>query len=177
MNLIVRTTGRPETLIPAIRAIVREIDPAQPAPSFQTVEQLMSDAVAPRRFSFVLLGIFAAVGGLLSAIGLYGVMAYLVTERTSEIGIRTALGADRARVIWLVIREGMTLAMVGLVLGLGGSIAGVRALRSLLYQVDVYDPVVFGVGAMLLAVIAMVACALPAWRAARIDPATALRAN
>lgn len=135
----------------------------------------MADAVAPRRFSFVLLGLFASLAALLAAIGLYGVIVYLVTERTNEIGVRVALGADRSRVLRMVLGEGMRLAVVGIVIGLSGSFLAARLLRQLVYQVSVYDPWAFSSAACLLAVIAFVACCVPAWRATRVDPMVALR--
>jgi putative ABC transport system permease protein len=177
MQLLVRSARTPESLIPSIRDAFHSIDPSQPAPAFASMEQVMSETVASRRFSFVLLGIFAGIAGLLAAIGLYGVMSYLVAERTSEIGIRVALGADRSRVLRLVLGEGMVLAMLGIVLGLAGSAAGVRTLRTMLFKVSIYDPWIFASCAVILAAIAIAACALPALRAARVDPMLALRSD
>jgi putative ABC transport system permease protein len=177
MTLLVRTAGEPESLVPPIRAVVKALDAAQPPPAFASLEQQLANAVAPRRFSFVLLSIFAGIAGILAAIGLYGVMAYLVAERTNEIGIRIALGADRARVMRFVIGEGMLLGGIGIGLGLAGSLAAVRALRTMLFHVSIYDPSIFTAGAGLLAAVALAACGLPAFRASRVDPIQALRAE
>jgi putative ABC transport system permease protein len=132
--------------------------------------------VAPRRFSFVLLAIFAVLAAALASIGLYGVMSYLVAERTTEIGIRVALGADRPRVIRYVVGEGMLLGTIGLVLGFAGSVAAVRLLRNMLFRVSIYDPWIFLASAGLLGAVTLIACSLPAIRAARVDPIQALRA-
>ncbi len=177
MTLLVRTAGDPADVAAPIRQIARAIDPTQPAPTLETMEQAMSDLVAPRRFSFVMLGLFASLAALLAAIGLYGVMAYLVTERTNEIGVRVALGADQGRVLGLVLGEGMRLTVIGIVLGLGASAMAARMLRQLVYQVSVYDPLTFAAAAGLLATIALAACCVPAWRATRVDPMVALRAD
>jgi putative ABC transport system permease protein len=177
MTLLVRTTGDPESLIPPIRAVIKSLDSAQPPPEFVTLEQQLATAVAPRRFSFVLLSILATIGGALAAVGLYGVMAYLVAGRTSEIGIRIALGADRGRVVRLVVGEGMVLGLVGIALGLAGSLGAVCALRTMLFHVSIYDPWIFAAGAGLLAAVAFAACGLPALRASRVDPIQALRAD
>ena len=177
MTVVVRSAGDPGALTPAIRDIVHRLDAQQPAPAFKTLEQSMSDAVAPRRFTFLLLGMFAVIGGLLAAIGLYGVMSYAVAERTNEIGVRVALGADHGRVMRLILSEGMVLTIVGAVLGLAGSLYGVRLLRTMLYQVSIYDPAIFVAGLVALVITALVACMVPALRAARIDPLEAIRAE
>jgi putative ABC transport system permease protein len=141
------------------------------------MEDALSDAVAPLRFTFVLLGIFASVAAILAAVGLYGVMAYLVDDRTREIGIRVALGADRSQVIRIVVGNGMTLTLIGLVAGFVVSLAAVRLLRTMLYGVSMYDPWTFAAGAVVLALAAFLACYLPARRATRLDPMVALRAD
>jgi putative ABC transport system permease protein len=177
LTVLIRTSGAPEALATPIRQIVNALDPNQPAPTFTTLEAELSQAVAPRRFSFVLLAIFASLAATLAAIGLYGVMAYLVEDRTREIGIRVALGADATQVVRLVVGHGMSLTIIGIVAGLAGSIGAVRLLRTMLYQVSIYDPWTFAVGAVLLGVVALVACYLPARRATRVDPVIALRAE
>jgi putative ABC transport system permease protein len=176
MHLIVRAKGKPEALIAPIRNVFRSLAPDQPAPTFATMRQTMLDSVAPRRFSFVLLAIFAVLAAALASIGLYGVMSYLVAERTTEIGIRVALGADRPRVIRYVVGEGMLLGTIGLVLGFAGSVAAVRLLRNMLFRVSIYDPWIFLASAGLLGAVTLIACSLPAIRAARVDPIQALRA-
>jgi putative ABC transport system permease protein len=176
MTVLARTTGDPTSAIPAIRDVLRRIDPLQPLPELETLEHMMSEAVAPRRFTFALLTVFASLGAILAMIGLYGVMSYLVAERTNEIGVRVALGADSRRIMGFVIGEGLLLVIAGIAFGLAGSLAAVRLLRSMLFEVSVYDPTIFAAGAGLLVVTALVACAVPARRAAALDPVEALRA-
>lgn len=177
MTILARSTGDPELLENPIRQIVRSMDAAQPAPVFTTMEDALSEAVAPLHFTFLLLGIFASVAAILAAVGLYGLMAYLVDDRTREIGIRVALGADRSQVIRTVVGSGMTLTLIGLVAGFLMSLAAVRLLRTMLYKVSIYDPWTFAAGAAVLALVACLACYLPARRAARLDPMAALRAD
>jgi predicted permease len=175
MTILVRTSGDPRATIPAIRGALRNIDALQPLPELRTLEQQMSEAVAPRRFTFALLTVFASLGAVLAMIGLYGVMSYLVAERTNEIGVRMALGADAWRVIRYVGGEGAVLVAGGLMFGLVGSLAAVRLLRTMLFQMSVYDPTIFLAGAALLLTTAAVACIVPARRAAALDPVEALR--
>jgi putative ABC transport system permease protein len=177
MTVLARTTGNPASVIPAIRDVMRRLDRQQPLPEIETLERRMSSAVAPRRFTFALLSVFASLGAVLAMIGLYGVMSYLVTERTNEIGVRVALGADRRRIMRFVVGEGMLLAAAGVTLGLAGSLAGVRLLRTMLFRVSVYDPSIFAAGAVLLIATALIACLIPARKAAGLDPVEALRAN
>jgi putative ABC transport system permease protein len=141
------------------------------------MEDALSDAVAPLRFTVVLLGIFASVAAILAAVGLYGLMAYLVDDRTREIGIRVALGANRSQVVRTVVGNAMTLTLVGLVAGFVASLAAVRLLRTMLYRVSMYDPWTFVAGAAVLTLAALLACYLPARRATRLDPMVALRAE
>jgi putative ABC transport system permease protein len=177
MTILARSAGDTELLENPIRQIVRSLDAAQPAPTFTTMEDALSDAVAPLRFTFVLLGIFASVAAILAAVGLYGVMAYLVDDRTREIGIRVALGADRSQVIRIVVGNGMALTLIGLLTGFVVSLGAVRLLRTMLYGVSMYDPWTFAAGAVVLALAAFLACYLPARRATRLDPMVALRAE
>jgi len=177
MTVLARASGTPELLEGPIRQIVWSLDPAQPAPTFTTMEDALADTVAPLHFSVVLLGIFASLAAVLAAVGLYGVMAYLVQDRTRELGIRVALGADRSHVVRIVVRKGMTLASIGLVAGFGASLATVRILRTMLYGVSMYDPWTFAAGATVLMLAALFACYLPARRATRLDPAVALRSE
>ena len=176
MTIIARTSGSARSAVPAIRDVLRRVDPLQPLPDLQTLEQQLSSAVAPRRFTFALLTVFASLGAVLAMIGLYGVMSYLVAERTNEIGVRVALGADARRIMGYVVGEGVILVVAGLFFGLLGSLAGVRLLRTMLFQVSVYDPVIFVAGAALLVATALVACFVPARKAAALDPVEALRA-
>lgn len=176
-TLVARTTRDPMSLEAAVRQTVRAMDPLLPRPVVTSMERHLAETVAPRRFSFVLLGLFAALAGILAVVGLYGVLAYLVADRTREIGIRIALGADVARVRRMVIAQGMTLVLIGTAIGVGASFFAASSLESMVYEVSVYDPRAFIAGAVLLAVVAYVACYLPARRASRVDPILALRAD
>jgi len=176
MNLVVRTEARDASqLIPAARAEVKAFNPNQIIWRAQTLEQLLSTSVAPRRFNMLLLGIFAGVALVLAAVGLYGVMSYSVSWRTREIGIRMALGAKRADVLRLVVRQGMTMTLIGLALGLVGAFSISRVLRGLLYGVSATDPLTFVAVSIVLLKVALLACLVPARRATRVDPIIALR--
>ena len=176
-TLLVRASGNTAAAAAAIRAIVRSIDPRLLPPDARTIESVIADAAAPRKFNTLVLGAFALLAASLAAIGLYGVLAYLVTDRTREIGIRIALGADRDRVLRLVMVQGLALTAIGVGLGLVGSAAAVRLLRSLLFGIGAYDPATFGAAAAVLVGAALLACYLPARRATRVDPMIALRAE
>ncbi|HYG82554.1 MAG TPA: FtsX-like permease family protein, partial [Pyrinomonadaceae bacterium] len=175
MFLAVRTTAEPLSLAAAVRSQVAAIDKDQPVADVQTMEQRLAASLARPRFNMLLLGIFAAVALALAAVGLYGVMAYGVTQRTHEIGVRMALGAQRADVLRLVVRQGMLIALVGVALGLAASFALTRVMTSLLYGVSATDPLVFTIIALLLAAVAFVASYIPARRAVKVDPMIALR--
>ncbi|HTT65445.1 MAG TPA: ABC transporter permease [Bryobacteraceae bacterium] len=175
INLAVRTRGEALALAPAIRKLVSGIDPTQPVYDVKTLEQALSDSIAPRRFNLFLLGTFAGVALLLAVVGIYGVIAYSVAERTREIGVRLALGAQRRDVIRMVLRQGMTMAFAGLAAGLAGAWGLTRWTASLLYDVRPNDPATFTAVAGALAATAAVACWLPALKAARVDPVVALR--
>jgi predicted permease len=177
LELMVRTTGEPEQLEGAISGAVRAIDPTQPPPTFTTVERQLSESVAPRRFVLVLLTLFAALAGSLAVLGLYAVLAYLVAERTREIGVRLALGADAARVTRMVLRQGAALVAIGTVLGVAGSLVAVRVLKAVMYETSVYDAPTFAAVAGLLCAVGLLASWIPARRASRVDPVIALRAD
>ncbi len=175
MHLVLRTRGNPTSVFGSVRRLIREADPSIPAPRLTTMEHVMSMALAPRRFSFVLLGTFAALGAILAAVGLYGVIASLVADRTREIGIRIALGADVGQVIRFVVAQGTRLLIVGLALGLVASIWAVRLLRTMIFEVQMYDAGTFLAAAATLGIVALGASYVPAARATSIDPLLALR--
>ena len=175
MFLVVRAERDPLALIGPVREQVRRIDPGQAVAAVSTFETRVARSVAQPRLQTTLLASFAAVAVLLAAIGIYGVMAVAVVQRTKEIGIRMALGAVRRDVLALVVRQGFALAAAGLTLGVLGALALTGVMRSLLFSVSATDPAVFGGIVALLAAIALLACYLPARRAARVDPMVALR--
>jgi predicted permease len=167
----------PGALIPALRGTVASLDPGLPITNVRTLDEVLGEAVARPRFVATLLFLFAAVALLLAAVGIYGVLAEAVTQRTGEIGVRMALGADRSRILRMIVGQGMALAAAGLALGLLGSLALVRLMRSLLFGVGAADPLSWAAGAAVLLAVALTACLLPALRATRVDPMVALRAE
>ncbi len=176
LNLVMRTDARDATqLAQAARAQVKEFDQNQIIWRVQTIEELLGTSVAPRRFNMMLLGVFAGVALVLAAVGLYGVMSYSVSWRTHEIGIRMALGAKRADVLRLVVRQGMSMTFLGLAVGLIGAFFMSRVLVGLLYGVSAKDPLTFAGVSIVLLAIALLACLIPARRATRVDPIIALR--
>jgi putative ABC transport system permease protein len=175
MNLVVRTPGDAAAMTATVRGAVKELDKDQLIWQTRTLEELRSASVASRRFNMMLLGLFAVVALLLAVLGIYGVMAYSVTRRTHEIGVRIALGAQARDVLKLIIGQGMTLAVIGVGLGLLGALAVTRTMASLLYGVSATDPAIFAGLALLLAFVAFVACYVPARRATKVDPMVALR--
>ncbi|HXI92465.1 MAG TPA: ABC transporter permease [Blastocatellia bacterium] len=175
LYLSVRTEGDPLSVVTSAREAVWAIDRDLPVSQIKTMTQLMSESVAAPRTYTLLLGLFGGVAMLLAAIGIYGVIAYAVTQRTREIGIRMALGAQTRDVVKMIVKEGMTLALVGVAIGLAASFALTRVLASLLYGVSATDSLTFLVIALLLASVALLACYLPARRATKVDPMVALR--
>jgi putative ABC transport system permease protein len=176
LNLVIRTeAGDASQLLPVARAEIKAFDPNQIIWRTQTLEQLLGTSVAPRKFNMLLLGIFAGVAVVLAAVGLYGVMSYSVSWRTHEIGIRMALGAKRADVLRLVVRQGMTMTLIGLAVGLVGAFLISRVMRGLLYGVSPTDPLTFAGVSIVLVTVALLACLVPARRATRVDPIIALR--
>jgi putative ABC transport system permease protein len=174
-NLVIRTTADPLSLASAVRREIKALDPELALANVKPLEQLVYESVAEPRYRTTLLGLFAAVALLLAAIGLYGVLAYAVTNRTHEIGIRMALGAQARDVLRLVIGHGIKLALIGVVLGLGAALALTQLMKTLLFDVSATDPLTFVVIALLLALVALVACWIPARRATKVDPMIALR--
>jgi predicted permease len=173
--IFLRTRTNPGVLGDQIRSEVQSIDSNLPLYSVRTMDQVIARSMAERRFSLEILGIFAATALLLAAIGIYGVMSYSFSRRIHEIGIRVALGAQRAHILRMVLSEGMRLVLIGLTAGLIGAIMLTRFLRTLLFNVTSTDPLVFASIAVLLAVVALLACYIPARRATQVDPLVALR--
>jgi putative ABC transport system permease protein len=174
MTLAVRAAN-PENLTPVIRGQVKAMDPDLPIINVRTMTEVVSRSVWQPRLYAILFGVFAAVALALASIGIYGVMAYSVSERTREIGVRVALGAQRRDVLKLVVAQGMTLTLIGAGVGLGAALALTRLMQTLLFEVSATDPLTFAVLAALLSVVALLACYLPARRATKVDPMIALR--
>jgi putative ABC transport system permease protein len=174
-TLVIRTESEPEALVAAVRGEVRALDQDLPLYGIKTMEDYLDESVAARRLNMLLVGTFAAVALLLAAVGIYGVISHSVTERTREIGIRMALGAESQDVLRLVIVRGMKLALSGVAIGLATSFALTRLMRTLLFGVSATDPLTFVVIALLLALVALAACWIPARRATKVDPMIALR--
>ncbi len=176
-TIVVRTRVPPLTLAPDVRRAVQSVDPEQPIANLGTLEQAVGNSVQVSRIMLTLVSLFAATALVLACIGIYGVMAYSVTQRTREMGIRIALGAGAGRVVALVLRDGMKLVVIGLVIGALGSLGAGQLLSNQLYRVTGRDPLVFILVALALLAVALLACWLPARRATRVDPVTALRAE
>jgi putative ABC transport system permease protein len=174
-NLVIRTQSDPAGLVPAIRKEVLAIDPNQPIAAVRTMEDWLDSATAGPRYRTTLLALFALVALVLATTGIYGVMSYSVTQRTHEIGVRMALGARERDVLRLVVRQGMSLVFAGLVLGLAGALALTRVMDTVLFGVQAKDPLTFVIVAVLLSIVAFVACYIPARRAMKVNPLVALR--
>jgi putative ABC transport system permease protein len=175
LMLAVQTSATPEALTSAIRDEVRGLDPDQPVTSVRTMDQLLSRTLSEAKFSLLLFGLFAGLALVLAAIGIYGVMATAVTQRTHEIGLRMALGAQKRDVLRLVIGQGMMLVLIGVAAGLISAVALTRLMSTLLFGVSATDPVTLALITLLLAAVALLACYLPARRATKVDPLVALR--
>jgi putative ABC transport system permease protein len=177
MTLLVRTAGEPSAIAAAIARAVRHIDPAQPVYQVRRLHDGLDESAAQPRFTTTLSGVFALVALLLAAVGVYGVLSYSVAQRTQEIGVRMAMGAQRAQILRLVLRGGMAWAFAGIAIGLLGAFAFSRVLGTLLFEVGARDPITYSMVGVTLALVAMLACYIPAARATRIDPVIALRAE
>jgi putative ABC transport system permease protein len=177
MAMVIRTAGPPEQSVSGVLRAIHGVDAEQPVFAVMTMEQLLDDVGAPRRFSLLLLGVFASIALLLSAIGIYGVMAYTTAQRRHEMGIRLALGAQPRDVMGLVVGQGMRLVVLGAAIGLAGAWGLSRLLTAQLFEVSPGDPLTYLGAAALLGLVALVANYVPARRAARVDPADALRAD
>jgi ABC-type antimicrobial peptide transport system permease subunit len=175
MTVAIRGASDPSAMAGAVTRQIRELDPDLPIYKLRTMDERISDSLAERRFSMLLLTVFAALALGLAAIGIYGVMAYLVAQGTRELGIRLALGASPANLRALVVRQGMAVAIVGVALGLAGAFALTRFMRALLFGVRETDPLTFAAIGTMLALIALVASYVPARRASRVDPIVSLR--
>jgi putative ABC transport system permease protein len=175
MSLVIRTRGDAGAVTAAASNVIRALDPEQPLADARTMESLIGTSVSRARFNTLLLAIFAIVALLLAGVGIYGVMAYSVEQRTREIGVRMALGARAADALWMVVRRGMVLALAGVAIGLAASFALTRLIKALLFDVSATDPLTFAGIPLLLALVALLACLIPARRAAKVDPMVALR--
>jgi putative ABC transport system permease protein len=175
LQLLVASDGPPLALAPAVRAEIRALDPLAPVTELSTVEAEIGDSLAVRRFQAFLLTLFSGLAVLLAAVGIFGLMAQLVIRRTPEIGLRMAVGATPSDVLRMVLRQGAILAAVGAAAGVAGALVLARVLRTMLYGVTPADPVSYGAAAAVMSAAVLLACAIPALRAARVAPLEALR--
>jgi putative ABC transport system permease protein len=175
MTVITRASADPSQLIAALRQQVTAIDPDQPIYNIRTMDEIRSESVAPERLNLTLLSIFAGIALVLAIVGIYGVMSYTVTQRTHEIGIRMAIGAQPQDVFRMVIGQGMMLALIGVAFGLVGAFALTRLMTTMLFGVTPTDPATFAGIAVLLTGVALVACYIPGRRATKVDPVVSLR--
>jgi putative ABC transport system permease protein len=173
--LLLRAESEPRALLPAVRALVAEMDPDQPVYGIQTVSEAFASSIASRRATTLLLSIFGGFALALAAVGIYAVVSFTVSERTQEIGLRVALGADAAGVRWLVVRQALLPVLIGAVVGLGLTVPLGAGLQAILFEISGTDPLTLASVAALLVGVAAMASFVPAWRASRLDPVEALR--
>jgi putative ABC transport system permease protein len=173
-DLAIRTSVDPLSLVSVVRNEIHQVDPDQPISDVRTMDQVLGEETASRRLGMTLLTIFAALALLLATLGIYGVLAYFVVQHTQEIGVRMALGAQGRDIVSLVLKKGMRLAVLGVVIGLGASFVLTRLMASLLFGIGTADPVTYATIALLLILVALFACYLPARRATKVDPMVAL---
>jgi putative ABC transport system permease protein len=174
-DLVLRTNGDPSSLVGAVRQAIRAVDPDQPVSNVATMEEVLGREASQRRVGMILLTAFAVLALLLASLGIYGVLAYFVAQHRNEIGVRLALGATPSNILWLVLQKGMKLTLLGVAIGLAASFALTRLISSLLFGVKAVDPLTFAAVPLLLAFVALLACWIPARRAAKVDPVVALR--
>jgi ABC-type antimicrobial peptide transport system permease subunit len=177
INVLTRTEVEPASLAPAVRGAIAAVNKDQAVFNVRTMDEIVSQSVAPRRFSMMLLSVFAVVALVLASIGIYGMMSYSVAQRTREIGLRMTLGAQPGNVLRLVIAQAMRLTIVGVGLGLIAAFALTRTMSTLLFGVSATDPLTFVSLSLLLALVALLACWMPARRATKVDPLVALRSE
>jgi predicted permease len=175
MSLVVKTDGDPLQVIGPIRQEIRALDPALPIAEVRTMEEIVGATLSTPRFTGALLGLFAVLALSLSAVGIYGVLSYIVSRRTREIGIRLAIGARPGQVLAMVLRNGLALSFSGIALGVAAAAAATRLMMSLLHGVTPWDPATFAAVTAMLSSVALLASLVPAWRATRVDPVTALK--
>jgi putative ABC transport system permease protein len=175
MAVAVRTAGDPERYVNQMREAVRSVDPELPISNVKTMEELIEQSVGQRKLSMMLLSLFSGIALVLASIGIYGVMSYSVTQRSRELGVRIALGARQSDVLRLVLRQGMSLALIGIAIGVGAALLLTRLIQSQLFGVRASDPLTFVAVAVLLGATALIANLVPALRAMRVDPAVVLR--
>jgi len=173
--VVLRTKGDPAATMAEVRRVVYETDPGEVIYGVQTMDDLLAQSLAPRKLSMILLEIFAVLALVLSCVGIYGVISYLVSQRTHEIGVRMALGAQRSDVMRLVLGEGAKMALIGVAIGIAAALGLIRLIANQLFGVTAHDPLTFITGGILLTLVALLACYIPARRAVRVDPLVALR--
>ena len=175
--LLVRSSLAPESIVPVVRAAIRAVDPTQPIYDVEAIDQVLSDSVARQRMTAMLLGLFALVTLVLAAIGAFGVLSYSVAQRTREIGLRMAIGADRSQILLLIVRQASVFTAMGVMAGLSIGILTGHLVNGLLFHISVSDPVSLSISIAALAMVTLAAVSIPAIRAASVNPVEALRSE